>query len=145
MKTFRTPTIKATVNYDPDILKNNGIYLAATDNEMIYVDDLFKQMPLYVRVYLLLHEEGHIIADHPHKRDLSQELEADKYAVKKMSKILVHKAMLHIMSVFMKIDWTVAAEYMVRLSDLGYSKAKTMYIIAPNGLRFDVDTIRKYL
>lgn len=145
MKTFITPTIKATVNYDPDILKNNGIYLAATDNEKIYVDDLFKQMPLYVRVYLLLHEEGHITAGHPHKRDLSQELEADSYAVKKMSKILVHKAMLHIMSVFMKIDWTIAAEYMVRLSDLGYSKAKTMYIIAPNGLRFDVDTIRKYL
>ena len=111
----------------------------------IYVDDLFQQMPLYVRTYLLLHEEGHIIAGHPHKRDLSQELEADSYAVKKMSRFLVHKAMLHVMSVFMKIDWTVAAEYMVRLSDLGYSKAKTMYIIAPNGLRFDVETIRKYL
>ena len=75
MKTLRTPTIKATVNYDPVLLKSNGIYLAATDNEKIYVDDLFQQMPLYVRTYLLLHEEGHIIAGHPHKRDLSQELE----------------------------------------------------------------------
>ena len=145
MKSFRTPTIKATVNYDPALLKSNHIYLAATDNEKIYVDDLFHQMPLYVRIYLLLHEEGHIIAGHPHKRDLSQELEADSYAVKKMSRFLVHKAMLHVMFVFMKIDWTVAAEYMVRLSDLGYSKAKTMYIIAPNGLRFNVETIRQYL
>lgn len=102
-------------------------------------------MPRYVRTYLLLHEEGHIIAGHSHKRTLSQELEADSYAVKKMGKIPVHKAMLHVMSVFMKIDWTVAAEYMVRLSDLGYSKAKTMYIIAPNGLKFDVKTIRKYI
>ncbi len=50
-------------------------------NEKIYVDDLFRQMPLYVRIYLLLHEEGHIIAGHPHKRDLAQELEADSYAV----------------------------------------------------------------
>ena len=145
MKTFRTPTIKATVNYDPALLKSNHIYLAATDNEKIYVDDLFKQMPLYVRVYLLLHEEGHIIAGHPHKRDLSQELEADSYAVKKMSKILVHKALLHIIKVFMGIDWTIAAEFMVRLHDLGYSKAKEMYIIALNGLKFDVETVRKYL
>ena len=38
MKTFRTPTIKATVNYDPALLKSNGIYLAATDNEKIYTD-----------------------------------------------------------------------------------------------------------
>ena len=69
-KAFRTPTIKATVNYDPALLKSNHIYLAATDNEKIYVDDLFQQMPLYVRTYLLLHEEGHIIAGHPHKRNL---------------------------------------------------------------------------
>ena len=145
MKTLRTPTIKATVNYDPALLKSNHIYLAATDNEKIYVDDLFQQMPLYVRTYLLLHEEGHIIANHPHKRDLTQELEADQYAVKKMSKILVHKALLHIIKVFMKIDWTIAAEFMVRLNDLGYSKAKEMYIITPNGLRFTVETIRPYL
>lgn len=145
MKTLRTPTIKATVNYDPALLKSNHIYLAATDNEKIYVDDLFRQMPLYVRTYLLLHEEGHIIAGHPYKRDLSQELEADQYAVKKMSKILVHKALLHIIKVFMKIDWTIAAEFMVRLNDLGNSKAKEMYIIAPNGLRFTVETIRQYL
>ena len=144
-KTLRTPTIKATVNYNPALLKGNHIYLAATDNEKVYVDDLFQQMPLYVRTYLLLHEEGHIIAGHPHKRDLSQELEADQYAVKKMSKMLVHKALLHIIKVFMKIDWTIAAEFMVRLNDLGYSKAKEMYIIAPNGLRFTVDTIRQYL
>lgn len=55
MKTLRTPTIKATVNYDPALLKSNHIYLAATDNEKIYVDDLFWQMPLSVRTYLLLH------------------------------------------------------------------------------------------
>ncbi len=145
MNTFRTPIINATVNYDPDLLKSNGIYLAATDNDMIYVDDLFQQMPLYVKVYLLLHEEGHIIGDHPYKRSLDQELEADSYAMKKMSKILVHRAMLHVIKVFMGIDWTIAAEFMVRLHDLGYSKAKEMYIIAPNGLRFDVDTIRKYI
>lgn len=145
MKTLRTPTIKATINYDPALLKSNHIYLAATDNEKVYVDDLFQQMPLYVRTYLLLHEEGHIIAGHTHKRNLSQEHEADSYAARKMSKILVYKAILHVMSVFMKIDWTVAAEYMVRLSDLGYPKAKKMYIIAPNGLKFDIETIRKYL
>jgi hypothetical protein len=145
MNTFRTPIINATVNYDPDLLKSNGIDLAATDNDMIYVDDLFQQMPLYVKVYLLLHEEGHIIGDHPYKRSLDQELEADSYAMKKMSKILVHRAMLHVIKVFMGIDWTIAAEFMVRLHDLGYSKAKEMYIIAPNGLRFDVDTIRKYI
>ena len=145
MKTIKTPTIKAPVNYDPALLKSNHIYLAATDNEKIYVDDLFQQMPLYVRTYLLLHEEGHIIAGHPHKRDLSQELEADQYAVKKMSKILVHKALLHIINIFMNIDWTIAAEFMVRLNDLGYSRAKEMYIIAPNGLRFTVETIRQYL
>ena len=145
MKTLRTPTIKATVNYDPALLKSNHIYLAATDNEKIYVDDLFRQMPLSVRNYLLLHQEGHIISGHPHKRDLSQELEADSYAVKKMSKILVHKALLHIIKVFMKIDWIIAAEFMVRLNDLGYSKEKEMYIIAPNGLRFTVEMIRPYL
>ncbi len=145
MKTIKTPTIKAPVNYDPALLKSNHIYLAATDNEKIYVDDLFQQMPLYVKVYLLLHEEGHIIGDHPYKRSLDQELEADSYAMKKMSKILVHRAMLHVIKVFMGIDWTIAAEFMVRLHDLGYSKAKEMYIIAPNGLRFDVDTIRKYI
>ena len=50
-------------------------------NEKIYVDDLFRQRPLYVRIYLLLYEEGHIIAGHPHKHDLAQELEADSYAV----------------------------------------------------------------
>ena len=145
MKTLRTPTIKATVNYDPALLKSNHIFLATTDNEKVYVDDLFQQMPLYVRTYLLLHEEGHIIAGHPHRRDLSQELEADQYAVKRMSKMLVHKALLHIIKVFMKIDWTIFAEFMVRLNDLGYSKAKEMYIIAPNGLRFTVETIRQYL
>ena len=59
--------------------------------------------------------------------------------------MLVHKALLHIIKVFMKIDWTIAAEFMVRLNDLGYSKAKEMYIIAPNGLRFTVETIRQYL
>lgn len=145
MKTQKTSTIKATVNYDPALLKSNGIYLAATDNEKIYVDDLFRQMPPYVRTYLLLHEEGHILAGHPHKRSLAQELEADSYAVKKMPKFLVYKALLHIIKVFMGIDWTIAAEFMVRLHDLGYSRAKEMYIIAPNGLKFDVETIRKYL
>ncbi len=144
-KTPRTPTVKATVNYDPALLKSNHIYLAATDNEKIYVDDLFQQMPLYVKVYLLLHEEGHFIGDHPYKRSFDQELEADSYAVKKMSKVLVHRAMIHIIKVFMGIDWTVAAEFMVRLHNLGYSKAKKMYIIAPNGLKFDVETVRKYL
>ena len=145
MKTLRTPTIKATVNYNPALLKSNHIYLAATDNEKICVDYLFRQIPLSVRTYLLLHQEGHIISGHPHKRDLSQELEADSYAVKKMSKILVHKALLHIIKVFMKIEWIIAAEFMVRLNDLGYSKEKEMYIIAPNGLRFTVEMIRPYL
>ena len=37
MKTIKTPTIKATVNYDPALLKSNHIYLAATDNEKVYV------------------------------------------------------------------------------------------------------------
>lgn len=46
MKTIKTPTIKATVNYEPALLKSNHIYLAAMDNEKIYVDDLFHQMPL---------------------------------------------------------------------------------------------------
>lgn len=45
----------------------------------------------------------------------------------------------------MKIDWIIAAEFMVRLNDLGYSKEKEMYIIAPNGLRFTVEMIRPYL
>lgn len=133
------------VSYNPTLLKNNSVYLAATDNEKIYVDDLFKNMPKYIQKYILLHEEGHIISGHPHKRNLSQELEADRYAVKKMGKRLVYKAILHIIKTFAAIDWTVAAEYMVRLYDLGYSRAKTMYIIAPNGLRFDVDTIRPFL
>lgn len=145
MKTTKTPTIKAPVNYDPALLKSNQIYMAATDNEKVYVDDIFQQMPLYVRTYLLLHEEGHIISGHPHKRSLEQELEADSYAVKKMGKILVHKAILHVMKTFMGIDWTIAAEFMVRLHDLGYAKAREMYIIAPNGLRFNVETIRQYL
>lgn len=145
MKTIKTPTIKATVNYDPALLKSNHIYMAATDNEKVYVDDIFRQMTLYVRTYLLLHEEGHIISEHPYKRSLEQEQDADSYAVKKMSRILVHKAMLHVTRAFISIDWTVAAEYMVRLNDLGYSKAKEMYIIAPNGLRFNVETSRQYL
>ena len=57
----------------------------------------------------------------------------------------MHKALLHIIKVFMKIDWIIAAEFMVRLNDLGYSKEKEMYIIAPNGLRFTVEMIRPYL
>lgn len=52
---------------------------------------------------------------------------------------------LYLIKVFMNIDWTVSAAFMVRLADLGYRKAKAMYIIAPNGLRFDVSTIRRYL
>lgn len=130
--------------YNPELLKNNHIYMAATDGNKIYVDDIFQQMPLYVRAYIVLHEKGHIINDHSHNRNISQELEADSYAAKYMSKFLVYRAMLHVISVFMKIDWTISAEYMVRLNDLGYSKAKNMYIIAPNGLLFTVDTIRKF-
>ena len=145
MKATKTPTIKAPIKYAPDLLKNNHIYLAATDNKKVYVDDLFYKMPFYVKRYLLLHEEGHIIRNHPSKRNLHQELQADSYAVAKMGKRIVFRAMIHIIKRFMGIDWTIAAEYMVRLNDLGYAKAKRMYIIAPNGLRFDVETIRKFL
>ena len=45
MKTLRTPTIKAMVNYDPTLLKNNHIYLAAADNEKIYVDVFLADAP----------------------------------------------------------------------------------------------------
>ncbi len=51
MKMFKTPTIKATVNYDPALLKSNHIYLAATDNEKIYVDDLFSKKDSYIFIH----------------------------------------------------------------------------------------------
>ena len=86
MKATKTPTMKLEVKHDNDLLRSNGIYMAGTDNRIVYVDDLFDQMPVMVKRYLLLHEEGHIMAEHPHKRTLSQELEADRYAMKKMGK-----------------------------------------------------------
>ena len=145
MKATKTPTMKLEVKHDNDLLRSNGIYMAGTDNRIVYVDDLFDQMPVIVKRYLLLHEEGHIIAEHPHKRTLSQELEADKYAMKKMGKSITFKVLRYLIKVFMNIDWTVSAAFTVRLADLGYRKAKGMTIIAPNGLRFDVNTIRRYL
>ena len=145
MKATKTPTMKLEVKHDNDLLRSNGIYMAGTDNRIVYVDDLFDRMPVIVKRYLLLHEEGHIIAEHPHKRTLSQELEADKYAMKKLGKTITFKVLRYLIKVFMNIDWTVSAAYLVRLADLGYRKAKAMYIIAPNGLRFDVSTIRRYL
>ena len=145
MKATKTPTMKLEVKHDNDLLRSNGIYMAGTDNRTVYVDDLFDQMPVIVKKYLLLHEEGHIIAEHPHKRTLSQELEADRYAMKKLGKIITFKVLRYLIKVFMNIDWTVSAAIMTRLADLGYRKAKTMTIIAPNGLRFDVNTIRRYL
>ncbi len=145
MKATKTPTMKLEVKHDNDLLRSNGIYMAGTDNRIVYVDDLFDRMPVMVKRYLLLHEEGHIIAEHPHKRTLSQELEADKYAMKKLGKTITFKVLRYLIKVFMNIDWTVSAAFMVRLADLGYRKAKAMYIIAPNGLRFDVSTIRRYL
>ena len=137
--------MKLEVKHDNDLLRSNGIYMAGTDNRIVYVDDLFDQMPVMVKRYLLLHEEGHIMAEHPHKRTLSQELEADKYAMKKLGKTITFKVLRYLIKVFMNIDWTVSAALMTRLADLGYRKAKTMTIIAPNGLRFDVSTIRRYL
>ena len=145
MKATKTPTMKLEVKHDNDLLRSNGIYMAGTDNRTVYVDDLYDRMPLPVKRYLLLHEEGHIIAGHPHKRILSQELEADNYAMNKMGKVITFMVMRYLITVFSKIDWTVSAAFMVRLADLGCEKAKDMYITAPNGLRFDVDTIRKYL
>ena len=145
MKATKTPTMKLEVKHDNDLLRSNGIYMPGTDNRIVYVDDLFDRMPVIVKRYLLLHEEGHIIAEHPHKRTLSQELEADKYAMKKLGKTITFKVLRYLIKVFMNIDWTVSAAFMVRLADLGYRKAKAMYIIAPNGLRFDVSTIRRYL
>ena len=145
MKATKTPTMKLEVKHDNDLLRSNGIYMAGTDNRIVYVDDLFDRMPVMVKRYLLLHEEGHIMAEHPHKRTLSQELEADKYAMKKLGKTITFKVLRYLIKVFMNIDWTVSAAYLVRLADLGYRKAKAMYIIAPNGLRFDVSTIRRYL
>ena len=51
MKTFKTPTIKATVNYDPALLKSNHIYLAATDNEkMIMMNETIKTMDVFAQV-----------------------------------------------------------------------------------------------
>ena len=145
MKATKTPTMKLEVKHDNDLLRSNGIYMAGTDNRTVYVDDLFDRMPVIVKRYLLLHEEGHIIAEHPHKRTLSQELEADKYAMKKLGKTITFKVLRYLIKVFMNIDWTVSAAFTVRLADLGYRKAKAMTITAPNGLTFDVNTIRRYL
>ena len=44
MKKLITSISKTPVNYDPELLKSNGIYLAATDNNKTYVDDLFQQI-----------------------------------------------------------------------------------------------------
>ena len=63
MKPTKTPTMKLEVKHDNDLLRSNGIYMAGTDNRIVYVDDLFDQMPVIVKRYLLLHEEGHIIAE----------------------------------------------------------------------------------
>ena len=145
MKATKTPTMKLEVKHDNDLLRSNGIYMAGTDNRIVYVDDLFDRMPVMVKRYLLLHEEGHIIAEHPHKRTLSQELEADKYAMKKLGKTITFKVLRYLIKVFMNIDWTVSAAFTVRLADLGYRKAKAMTITTPNGLTFDVNTIRRYL
>ena len=120
MKATKTPTMKLEVKHDNDLLRSNGIYMAGTDNRTVYVDDLFDRMPVIVKRYLLLHEEGHIIAEHPHKRTLSQELEADKYAMKKLGKTITFKVLRYLIKVFMNIDWTVSAAFVVRLADLGY-------------------------
>ena len=145
MKETKTPAIKVPVVHAPDLLRDSHIYLAATDNRKVYVDDMFHRMPFYARRYLLLHEEGHIVSGHRYKRSFRQEREADAYAVRKMGKLPVYMSMLHIIKAFMNTDWTVSAEFMVRLADIGYKKASRMHITAPNGLRFDVDAIRQFL
>ena len=57
MKATKTPTLKLEVRHDNDLLRRNGIYMAATDNRTVYVDDLYDRMPLPVKRYSQPHEE----------------------------------------------------------------------------------------
>lgn len=54
--------------------------------------DMIKIPPLTTlsNIYVALHEIGHILKDHFHKKEYLQEYEAEKYALKKLKEFNVH-------------------------------------------------------
>lgn len=130
---------------DHNFVRNNGIYLCGTDNEKVYIDDFFDDLPWYARLYLLTHAEGCVINNHPHEHKFNYALSNDKYVMSKFGKLFTYRAMSYLIKYFANVDWTVSAEFMVRLNDLGYPKGDRLFIIAPNGLYFNVETLRPYM
>lgn len=127
---------------DNNTLKANGLYIAALadyvdGSHAILVDDNYYAMPKFVQRFVIAHELGHM--DHQ-----QNETVADRHAVKKVGKIRAMLAMSYIFNYFLSVDWTVAAQYLVRMDNLGYP-VKAVRIKAPNGRVFSVEDLRPYM
>lgn len=126
---------------DSNTLKMNGIYLAAladyTDgHSVILVDDEFFSLPALVQKFIIAHEMGHM-------NQQRNEWVADSNAIKEMGRIKTLIAMWYLLKYFIKKDWTVAGQYLVRMSYLGYP-VNRIKIVAPNGRVFDVKTLKNF-
>lgn len=125
---------------DTNTLKMHGIRLAAladyTDgHSAILVDDDYYELPQLVQKFIIAHEMGHMNQQH-------NEWIADSNAVKELGKIKTFIAMSYLLTYFIKRDWTIAGQYLVRMSYLGYP-VNRIKIVAPNGNVFDVKTLKK--
>lgn len=125
---------------DNETLHNNGLYLAAlcryTDGtEKILIDDCFDKLPKLVKTFVVLHEMGH-------RNGQIVETIADSYAISKLGKTRTWIAMLYLYRMFLKLDWTVSAQYLVRAYDAGLKVMKYTHVTSPDGKKWGVDDIR---
>ena len=142
----KSPTLKLPIFYNEKILRDSGIFLAGTNSytREIFIDHIFKQLHPMAQLYALLHEEGHIKYQHdPGERKISEEIEADKYAMKYLGEYWTYSSMMAVICNIVSIEFSAACDYLVRLEDLGFDKARELKIIAPNGKEFNVDFIRE--
>ena len=142
----KSPTLKLDIFYDEKILRDSEVFLAGTNSytKEIFIDSIFKQLHPMAQLYVLLHEEGHIKYQHdPGERKISEEIEADKYAMEYLGEYWTHSAMISVVCSIVSIEFSAACDYLVRLEDLGFDNIKELKIIAPNGKKFDVDFIRE--
>ena len=127
---------------DNDTLKANGLYIAALadyvdGSHAILVDDNYCSMPRFVQRFIIAHELGHM-------NNQCNETIADRYAMKEVGKIRTMLAMSYIFNYFLSIDWTVSAQYLIRMDNLGYP-VKGIRIKAPNGRVFSAEDLRPYM
>lgn len=127
---------------DNNTLRNNHMYVAALaeyadGTTAIITDEYYDSLPRLVKKFIIAHEMGHA-------NKQPNETVADKYAMSKVGKIKTQIAMLYMFNKFLSIDWTVSAQYLVRMSNLGF-KVNHVKIKAPNGNLFSVDDIRPYM